>query len=277
MSTQDRRKPALVNDYAIDPVAQVDTPALTYGFFDHVLRGAPMPALIKDRINYQVMGANEWRHAPSIDKMHDKVLKLYLSSTADGSHRSLSQGKPRAACSMAQTIDFKDRKTQANEYYPYPIVGKVLDPKVGLSFVSAPFERPASVDGVFEGVLRAVINKRDMDVGAVLYELMPDGKLFQLSYFLGRASYAPDMETRRLLTPGKVATIPFTRSRMTSRLLGKGSRILVVIDVNKNSATELNYGTGGDVADGSVADAGEPLQVKWQCDSFVRIPVSYRN
>lgn len=270
---QRSRKPATVNDYAIDPVAQIDTPALTYAWFDHVLHGAPKPSLLKDRVNYQRMGANQWLHAPSIDKMATKVLTLYLSRGVDGKPR-LSERPGSASCRLDQTVDFRDRQTTANDYYPYPVVGKTLDPNLGLSFVSAPFEEPMSIDGVFEGELKAIINKRDMDVGAVLYELMPDGRLFHLSYYLGRASYAQAMETRRLLTPGKVATIPFTRSRMTSRKLSKGSQLLVVIDVNKNPGAQLNYGTGGDVSAESIADAGEPLKVQWQCDSFVRIPIS---
>lgn len=271
---QASRKPDRVNEYLIDPVAQIDTPALTYAWFDHVLRGAPRPALLKDRINYQVMGANEWRHAPSIDKMADRVLKLYVSSARDGRYYRLSAQRGKAACTLAQSVDFKDRSQGTNDYYPYPAIGKELDPALGLSFVSEPFDKPVAVNGVFEGVLKATINKRDMDVGAVLYELMPDGRLFHLSYFIGRASYAQDMETRRLLAPGKVAEIPFARARMTSRQLGKGSRLLLVIDVNKNSGAQVNYGTGKDVSDESIADAGEPLKVSWSCDSFVRVPIS---
>ena len=60
--------------YAIDPVAQIDSIELTYQWFDYVMRGAPKPTLIKDRINYQVMGANIWKHAPSIDAMSTKKL-----------------------------------------------------------------------------------------------------------------------------------------------------------------------------------------------------------
>jgi len=35
-----------------------------------------------------------------------------------------------------------------------------------------------------------------------------------------------------------------------------------------------NYGTGKDVSDESIADAGEPLRVKWHNDSYVNVPVS---
>jgi uncharacterized protein len=49
-------KPAVVEGYSIDPTAQIDTVELTYQWFDYVMRGGLKPALLKDRINYEVMG-----------------------------------------------------------------------------------------------------------------------------------------------------------------------------------------------------------------------------
>ncbi len=55
--------------YTLDPAALVDLRELQYQWFDHALKGAKRPALLKDRVNYQVMGSNEWRAAPSIEAM----------------------------------------------------------------------------------------------------------------------------------------------------------------------------------------------------------------
>ena len=112
-----------------------------------------------------------------------------------------------------------------------------------------------------------------MDIGVVLYEVMPSGELFHLSYFVGRASYARDMSVRRLLTPGKVESIPFDRTRMVSRRLSKGSRLLVTLNVNKHPYAQINYGTGKDVSDEDINDAKTPLQIKWHNDSYVKIPI----
>src|SRR5258708_1033521 len=132
---------------------------------------------------------------------------------------------------------------------------------------------PSTSTGSFSGVIQASINKKDMVIGVVLYEVMPDGELFHLSYFLGRASYAKDMSARHLLTPGKVESIPFDKTGMTSRMLRKGSRLLVMLNVNKNNFAQVNYGTGKDVSDEDIQDAKTPLQIKWQNDSYVRIPI----
>jgi len=130
-----------------------------------------------------------------------------------------------------------------------------------------------SVDGLLRGELDVTINKRDFDAGVELYEHRADGTYFALTYYLGRASYARDLTTRHLLTPGKRETIPFARTRMTSKQLAAGSRLVVVVNVNKNAFAEVNLGTGKTVEDETAADAGEPLHVAWWSDSFVKIQV----
>ncbi len=266
------RKPSVINGYAIDPVAQLDTPELTFQWFDYIMRGGKKPAFLQDKINYQVMGANKWRHAASLEKMSNQTLTLYLTDVKSGDYYQLKSEKPSKPGFLEQTVDFADRKTTNNDYYHYLIIGKQPDTS-GYVFISEPFDEPISINGTFLGEIKAAINKKDMDVGVVLYEVMPDGKLFQLSYFLGRASYAKDMSVRRLLTPGRVESIPFDRTRMTSRQLSKGSRLLVTLNVNKSPFEQINYGTGKDVSDEDISDAKVPLKIKWQTDSYVKIPI----
>ncbi len=81
------------------------------------------------------------------------------------------------------------------------------------------------------------------------------------------------MSKRTLLNPGKKETILFSRSRLVSKMLGKGSRLLVLVNVNKNSFAQVNYGTGKDVSDETIKDAIEPIKIEWHNDSFINIPV----
>ena len=60
---------------------------------------------------------------------------------------------------------------------------------------------------------------------------------------------------------------------LVSRRMSKGSRLLVLMTVNKNAWAQVNYGTGKDVSDESIADAKEPLNVHWYNDSFVKVPI----
>ncbi|MCA1918541.1 MAG: peptidase S15, partial [Flavobacterium piscis] len=71
----------------------------------------------------------------------------------------------------------------------------------------------------------------------------------------------------------KIESIPFSNTHLVSKQLSKGSRLVVVLNVNKNPFSELNYGTGKTVIDETIQDAKEPLRVKWYNDSFVVIPI----
>jgi predicted acyl esterase len=221
-----------------------------------------------------LMGANEWRHTPTLEKMSNQTLTLYLTEgKASGNYYRLNKTKPTKTGFLEQTVNFADRETLNGAYYPWLIVGKPLDLSPGYLYVSEPFDEPVSINGTFAGEIKAVINKKDMDFNVTLYELMPDGKPFQLSYFIGRASYAGDMTVRRLLTPGKVESIPFDRTHMVSRRLSRGSRLLVAVDINKSPFEQINYGTGKDVSDEDIRDAQIPLKIKWRNDSYVKIPI----
>lgn len=267
-------KPPVLRGYAIDPVAQLDTPAVTFQWFDYVMRGGPKPALLEDRINYEVMGANVWRHAPSLEKTHDEMLRLYLSTTQDGDYRELTAQRPSSARGLEQTVDFADRSTVSSNTYPAEILSSKLDRPSGFAFVSKPFSAPVAVTGLITADLRLVTNKKDLDIGMVFYELTPQGKFFHLADIIQRASYARDPTTRNLLEPGKVESIPIRPTLFVSRQLQRGSRLLVVLDVNKGPFAQINYGTGRDVSDESIADAKVPLKVEWLNDSVVNVPIA---
>ena len=212
-SAQAAHKPATVNGYVIDAAAQVDSKEIIFQWMDWVLRGTTKPPLLADKINYEVMGANQWRHAPSLERMANARQRLYLSDAVAGSYHALTPVLPAQRAYLEQRVDLSDRKSDTDDYYyPAPIVLDSLDLQSGFAFVSEPFAQPVSFDGMPSGQLRISVNKRDVDINVVFYELMPDGKLFHLTYYLGRASYAQDMTTRHLLTPNQVTTIPFERT-----------------------------------------------------------------
>lgn len=271
---QASRKPAMHNGYAIDPVAMVDTPEITFQWMDHLFRGAPKPDLLRDRVNYQVMGTNAWKHAASIDAMSRERKTLYLSAARTGAHYMLAEHPDAPVSALTQVVDFSDRSTSLGDTYPDPVIGKTLDASSGLVFESASFEKATEVSGLFSGELHVTTDRRDLDYAVTLYERLPTGELFQLSYIIGRASHADDMTTRRLLTPGRKAILRFDRTRMTSRQLQAGSRLVVAVSVNKNAYAQVNHGTGKDVSHESIADAGEPMRVQWHTSSRIHVPIS---
>ncbi len=60
---------------------------------------------------------------------------------------------------------------------------------------------------------------------------------------------------------------------MSAKRLSKGSRIVILVNINKSASEQINYGTGRDVNTETIKDAGRPLEVKWFNDSFVVLPI----
>jgi len=265
-------KSANVNGYTADPVALIDTERLVFEWFDHVLRGTPRPAQLKGRINYQVMGANTWAHAPSIEQMAERKLRLYLTAQPIESRFALSARKPAGDAFVTQSVDFADRKTRHN-LYPQGAFLESPDSPTRISYLSEPFDEGVCVCGLISGELLATLDRKDFDFTWALYEATPAGKYFNLSYYLGRASYAGHPETRRLLEPGEPARLPFSQTPLVAKQLAAGSRLLLLLSVNKNPYAQVNYGTGKDVSDESVRDADRPLQVRWHDRSYIDVPL----
>lgn len=253
--------------------ALIDTKKITYDWFDYVLKNAKKPEILKDKINYFVMGENQWRHAPSLTGMANGELEFYLNASKKNGKYRLQDKLPSAEQYLTQTVDFKDRQTSNNDYYPSPIIRKKIDTSNGLIFFSEPLKEDMIINGAFTGEIVASINRRDMDFGITLYELNSKGEYFHLSYVIDRASFSKDRSQRHLLEPHEITRLTLPSTRMVSKQLKKGSRIVVYLNINKNAFAQLNYGSGKDVSDETLLDANEKLIVKWYAQSVIRIPV----
>ena len=254
-------------DYKIDPVANISMRSLAFDWLDYILKGKSKPELLKDKVNYEVMGANEWKHVSSLDKMNNDTMIFYL-----GEHNLLSSIKTTKPSYIKQTVDFTNREVQ-NSYYTPSIVFDSLDTGNGIQFTSAPVTHEFDINGSYGGDFFITINKKDVDLSAALYQAMPDGKYFFLTRYVGRASYAKDSTKRNLLVPGKMQRISFHNTRFVSRRISKGSRLVLVVNVNKHPFEIVNYGSGKEVCDETIQDAGQPLQIQWHNNSYIRVPV----
>ena len=262
-----QRRPAKnLMGYEIDSVANISMEKLAYDWLDFILKYKQKPELLKDKVNYQVMGTNEWRHAPNLQIINNDTLTFYLDN------KSLIAQKTKKKIFEKQTVDFKDRETQ-NNYYTPEIIFDTLDASNGLVFTTEPFQKEFTINGSFTGNLWATINKKDMDVSLALYELMPDGKYFFLTRYVGRASYAKDNSKRQVLKPNKKESIPFENTRFVSKKISKESRLVILLNINKHPFEIINYGSGKPVSEETIQEAGEPLQIKWHNDSYIKVPV----
>lgn len=249
----------VVDGYAIDPAAQIDLQDIRLKWFDHVFYGAPLPELLSNRINFEVMGANRWRHVDALSQMSDQRLRLYLTNQRNGGGLRFSRTAPVAGAAEPELrvnlADRSDADLQPPSDRP--------DTRNSLVFSTEPLAHAVEVDGLFQGRFNVVTNKRDFDLAVDFYEQRADGRYLSLASYLGRASYMTDRSRRRLMTPGQPTILAFQSQKLTARLLSPGSRIVAVVGVPKRPDVQINYGTGKDVSDESIADAITPIRIRW--------------
>lgn len=263
--------PPAVQGYAVDPSARIDLQGLRLAWFDHVLKGAPEPELLAGRVNWQVMGADAWRHASTLDAMATRTQRLYLVPDETSGTNALSmQVQPQAIA--IQRVDFSDRG-DADWTLPPNVVNKTIDPRQGLVFAGAPLRRDTELSGAFSGALDFTVNKRDVDVAIGVYELNAKGEYLDLAYWQQRASYNTDRRQRHLLQPGVAQRLVVKDTRLIGRKLAAGSRIVVTLGVIKQPDRQLNLGSGKDPSGETISDAAEPLEIRWCGSSYLDLPV----
>jgi putative CocE/NonD family hydrolase len=262
-----------LRNYKLDKAALINIEEdLIFQWFDYILNGKEKPSILKDKVNFQVMDTNTWMHKPSLEAMTNDTLIFYLSADKTNDFYTL-KSKPNSS-KVDMTVDFKDRKRMTNtEYYPWPLEKESINLKDGLIFKSEALHEDVIINGSFFGNLEFTINKKDVDYSVIIYQLTPEGNYFHLSYYIGRASYAIDREHRNLLTPNQKTQVPFDNSKLISKKIQKGSRIVFVLNVNKNNNAQINYGTGKEVNEENIKDAEIPLKIIFAGNSSISLPI----
>lgn len=259
--------------YKLDPVALIDFDELRFQWFDWIFKAKPRPAILKDRVNYQVMGANVWKQAPTIAAMANTKLRFYMSAVKAGDVYGLTQQSAAQEAFITQTVNLADRSDVDRQASGGGVEDKAIDIWNGIELASDPLPAATEMSGLFSGHLDFITNKKDFDFEIDLYELTPQGKYIQIPPYWARASYASDVSHRALLTPGSRTQINFQSIRLVSRRMQTGSRVVAVLRIIKASGRQINYGTGKDVSSETIQDAKEPLEVKWYNDSYLELPV----
>lgn len=257
----------------LDPVAVVDILDLRFQWFDHVFKKAPLPDLLRDKVNYEVTGANVWNHADSVASMNGGMRRFYLSTEKADQVHQLSDRKDTQEGTTDLRVNLADRSDVDRKAIGGGISDKELDTWNGIEFISRPLTKATEMSGLFSGHLDFTTNKKDFDFEIDLYELTPQGEYIQLAPYWSRASYVADRSNRHLLAAGKRRHLDFQSIRLMSRRLQQGSRVVAVVTVIKSPERQINYGTGKDVSAETIQDAGAPLEIHWSNNSYLDLPL----
>lgn len=258
-----------IQGYKIDDAAKIDFDELCKAWFDFTMKNKPKPLFLKDKINYQVMGTNQWKSASSLNVFDNNKVKFYLLNNLN-----LSPTPKSPLDFTTLKVDLKNRN-DADEIlnYEYGVVSKkLLNTGNLIEFKTDIFNQDVEFTGFLSGKLNFAINKKDVDLVLYLYEKRPNGDYHWLSYYIGRASYALDNETRKLIVPNQKTIIPIRNASYTSKVIKKGSQLVLLVGVNKSPQWQINYGTGKDVSSETIHDAQEPIELKFYQNSYIELP-----
>ncbi len=261
IGTQHPRK--MIEGLAIPDSAVIDMNRLHADWYDWVLGRGPRPALLRDRVTYYMMGANEWRYAHSLSGASSgKSLSLYLEDRAgtprdvfhSGSLRPSRPGReppatiiddPRTLPELAVARYAADENLHS-QFRAYE--------KSALVFHSAPL--PQSVDVAGEMRLDLIVRSDapDFDLWAQVQMIRPDGSAITLGQDIRRARFRNGFFKQELLKPDQVITLPFVFHWLAWRIPA-GTRIRLVVMPLNSPDYQKNYNTGGRIVYENPKDA----------------------
>ncbi|MHB8814539.1 MAG: CocE/NonD family hydrolase [Steroidobacteraceae bacterium] len=265
----------VLRDYRIDPAAFVDLRGLELQWFAYLFLNGVKPALLSDRVNLEVMSANAWQHAGTLDELAKDRVRLYLAAEPRAGSGELTPREPASRTAIHLTINLAKRPDAGDLGSPGLMTGSV-PVENGFAFVSGPLPEGLQIAGRFAGRLQVRVNKRDLDLTVALYELLPDGNYFHLFAPVEefRASYLRDPARRRLLAPGAAESLAFTSRRITAVRVESGARLVMVLRVSKRADREINYGSGRAVSGDSIASGRTPVKLSLLRGSYLDLPIT---
>ncbi len=247
--------------------AVLDVKALHLAWYDHVLKGAPTPAFLRDHVVYFLTGSNVWRSAPTVEAATARRDTLWLSSpntdaSSIAAHGALS---PVAVSQSPDAYVYDPSLPAHNEGFEGGdmvsstfLTTDALMRRIqgdGLIYDSAPLAAAADLVGTPSLTLNLALDVPDTDVRAALYEVKTDGSVVFLTQDWVRARYRLDDRHPVLATPGQVAAYRFEHFNFVARTLSPGSvvRLVVVplgaslhVERNRNSAKPVELQTAAD-------------------------------
>jgi uncharacterized protein len=249
--------------------ARLDYDALTYGWFDHFLKGEDNGFLQKTpKVQYFTMGINKWQHSETWPPEGAKPVTLTLTS---GGHANTLHGdgvltfaQPTApAKSKTKSLDIADLFTY-DPLHPTPSyggnvccaansipgMGGALDqrkmeerPDI-LVYTTEPLKEGIEVSGPITATLYVSSDVKDTDVTVKVIDVLPDGTAYNLDETIQRLRYREGDDKTVWMEKNKVYKVTLTPMN-TSNYFDAGHRIRIEIAGSNFPRFDRNLNTGG--------------------------------
>lgn len=243
---------------------------MIYGWFDHWLKDDGKSDFTDDlpRVQYYLMGKNEWKNSDTWPPKDANMTSLYLDS--DGNANSLF-GDGRLSLNPPSKPN-QDNYTYDphNPVYSYGgnvcCTGNAIDAGARdqremetrndiLVYTSEPLAEGIEVSGFIEMSLYVSSDVKDTDFTIKLIDVHPDGTAYNLDETIQRARYREGYDKEVFMEEGEVYKIDLT-PLSTSNYFKKGHRIRIEVASSNFPRFMRNLNTGGnnyDETEGIVA------------------------
>ena len=250
--------------------ARLDYDALTYGWFDHFLKGEDNQILQKTpRVLYYTMGMNKWQKADTWPPAGAQPMTFFLGS--GGKANGLKgDGALGAAAPGADAPD----GFAYDPMNPVPsfggnvcctgnaVTGGAFDQRKMeeradiLVYTSEPLKEGTEASGPIEATLYVSSNAKDTDITVKLIDVYPDGTAYNLDETIQRLRYREGYDKPPVwMEAGKVYKVTL-QPMNTSNYFAAGHSIRVEVSSSNFPRFDRNMNTGGnnyDEAKGVVA------------------------
>jgi uncharacterized protein len=247
--------------------ALIDVKALHVAWFDHVIKGTPLPALLKDHFTYYLLGSNVWRSAPTVAAATDHVETVMLSSPASTAASIAARGTlvPSAPVQPpdhylydpslpAHNEGFEGNESVSKTFLTDDSLMRRIDGD-GFIYDTAPLTSPQNLIGIPTLTLNLSMDVPDTDIRAALYEVKADGSVIFLTQDWVRARYRTSARRETLVTPNHPDAYLFDHFNFVARTIAPGSVLrLVVVPLGASMYVERNRNAAKPVADQTAND-----------------------
>jgi putative CocE/NonD family hydrolase len=238
---------------------RLDWDALTYGWFDHFLKGEDNKVLEKmPKVRYFTMGSNKWRSSDTWPPAGARPITFYLGS--GGKANTLNGDGTLAAAAPAS--DQPDSFVY-DPMNPVPSYGgnvcctgnavtagafdqRKMESRADiLVYTSEPFREGTEVSGPIDLTLYVSSDAKDTDFTVKVLDVYPDGTAYNLDENIQRLRYRDGYDKPPVwMEPGKVYKVLF-QPLTTSNYFDAGHRIRVEISSSNFPRFDRNLNTGG--------------------------------
>jgi uncharacterized protein len=239
--------------------ARLDYDALTYGWFDYILKGENNGNLAKTpKVRYFTMGSNKWQSSDTWPPVNAKPVTFYLASSGQAN----SLNGDGALVASPEQKDIAD-KFVYDPMNPVPSRGGGLccmgaDYKAGavdqrglevrndvLVYSTGPLKEGMEVSGPIDVTLYVSSDVKDTDFTVKLVEVLPDGTAYNIDENIQRVRYREGYKKAPVwMEKGKVYEVVL-QPMQTSDYFAPGHQLRIEVSSSNFPRFDRNLNTGG--------------------------------